>query len=80
MKEHKDEFIPFLDEEEPIDQYIEKISKNAEWGGNLEIFALSMALEANFCIYIHEQPCYVVKNWDKPKNNVMLTYHNERIL
>ena len=76
MKENKDEFSPFLEEDEPFDTYIEKISKDGEWGGNLEIYALSMALEANFYIYIHEQPCYVVKNWDNPKVNIMLTYHS----
>ena len=76
MKEKKEEFAPFLDEEQPIDEYIEKISKDGEWGGNLEIYALSMDLQANFYIYIFEQPIYVVKNWDEPKNNIMLTYHN----
>ena len=76
MKEKKEEFAPFLEEDQPIDEYIEKISKDGEWGGNLEIYALSMALHVNFYIYIYEQPIYVVKNWDDPKNNIMLTYHN----
>ena len=76
MKENKDAFIPFLEKEEPIDTYIEKISKDGEWGGNLEIYALSMALNANFYIYIHEQPMYVVKTVDDTKKNIMLTYHN----
>ena len=61
MKENKDTFAPFLDEGQPIDEYIEKISKSGEWGGNLEIYALSMALHVNFYIYIFEQPVYVVK-------------------
>lgn len=76
MKENKDTFIPFLEEEEPIDTYIEKISKDGEWGGNLEIYALSMALNANFYIYIYEQPMYVVKTVDETTNNIMMTYHN----
>ena len=76
MKENKDSFAPFLDEGQPIDEYIEKISKSGEWGGNLEIYALSMALHVNFYIYIFEQPVYVVKNWDDPKKDIMLTYHN----
>ena len=76
MKENKDAFIPFLEEEEPIDTYIEKISKDGEWGGNLEIYALSMALNANFYIYIHEQPIYIVKTVDETTNNIMMTYHN----
>ena len=74
--QNKDDFAPFLDEDEPFDNYIEKISKDGEWGGNLEIYALSMALEANFCIYIYNQPCYVIKNWEIPKYNIFLSYHN----
>ena len=76
MKDNKDVFIPFLEDEEPKDIYIEKISKNGEWRGNLEIYALSMALKSNFYIYIHEMPIYVIKNWDEPVKNIMLTYHN----
>ena len=74
--QNKDDFVPFLDEDEPFDNYIEKISKDGEWGGNLELYALSMALEANFCIYIYNQPCYVIKNWETPKYNIFLSYHN----
>ena len=76
MKENKDDFAPFIEDDEPLDKYIEKMSQNGEWGGNLEIYALSKALEANFYIYIHEHPMYVVKNFEKPKKNVMLTYHD----
>ena len=76
MKENKDTFQPFIEDDEPIDKYIERMSKNTEWGGNLEIYALSMLLEANFYIYIHEHPMYIVKNFEKPKKNVMLTYHD----
>ena len=76
MKENKDTFQPFIEDDEPIDKYIERMSKSSEWGGNLEIYALSMVLEANFYIYIHEHPMYIVKNFEKPKKNVMLTYHD----
>ena len=76
MKNNKEDFAPFLEEDQPIDEYIEKINKDGEWGGNLEIYALSKALHTNFYIYIYEQPLYIVKNWDNPKKNIMLTYHN----
>ena len=76
MKENKDEFAPFIEDDEPIDKYIDRMSENKEWGGNLEIYALSKILEANFYIYIHEHPMYAVKNFEKPKKNIMLTYHD----
>ena len=78
MKENKDTFAPFIEDDEPIDDYIERMSKNSEWGGNLEIYALSMLLEANFYIYIYEHPMYIVNNFEKPKKNIMLTYHDGR--
>ena len=76
MINNKEVFIPFLEDNTSIDEYIEKISKDGEWGGNLEIYALSMALEVNFCIYIPDKPCSVVKNWENPKKNIFLIYHN----
>ena len=76
MINNKEVFIPFLEDSTSIDEYIEKISKDGEWGGNLEIYALSMALEVNFCIYIPDKPCSVVKNWENPKKNIFLIYHN----
>ena len=76
MLQNINEFIPFLDEDEDANKYIEKMNKDGEWGGNLEIYALSKALKANFYIYIYKQPCYIVKNWDNPEKNIFLTYHN----
>jgi len=76
MKNNKEVFVPFLEDSISIDEYIEKISKDGEWGGNLEIYALSMALEVNFCIYIPDKPCSVVKNWENPKRNIFLIYHD----
>ena len=75
MKENKDDFAPFIEDDEPFDKYVERMSQNGEWGGNLEIYGLSKILEANFYIYILDQPMYIVKNFEKPKKNIMLTYH-----
>ena len=76
MINNKEDFVPFLEDSISIDEYIEKISKEGEWGGNLEIYALSMALEVNFCIYIPDKPSSVVKNWENPKKNIFLIYHD----
>ncbi len=76
MEEHKEEFQPFIEDDITIDDYIKSMKEDKEWGGNLEIYALSMALHANFYVYIHNHPMYVVKNFDDPKKNIMLTYHD----
>ena len=75
MKNNPDEFSPFIEDDEPFDKYLERMEEDGEWGGNLEIYALSKALNANFYIYIHKHPMYVVNNFEKPKKNILLTYH-----
>lgn len=77
IKDNKEFFAPFIEDDETIDQYIDRMSKNKEWGGNLEIHALSKALEVNFYIYKEEdKQMFIVKNFEKPKKNVSLTYHD----
>ena len=76
MSKNKDEFAPFIEDDETYDKYLERMGEDGEWGGNLEIYALSKALEANFYIYIHKHPMYIVKNFDKPKKNILMTYHD----
>ena len=76
MKDNKEEFQPFIEDDQTIDEYIEEMSKDKEWGGNLEIYSLSKALKVNFYIYIYQHPIYIVKNFDDPKYNIMLTYHD----
>ena len=39
IQSHADDFIPFL--EEPLDEYIVKIRDTAEWGGQLELMAIT---------------------------------------
>ena len=73
MIENKDEFAAFIEDDEPFDKYIDRMSKDSEWGGNLEIYALSKLLEANFYIYIYEHPMYVVKNFEKKKYNANIS-------
>jgi len=75
MKNNPDEFSPFIEDDETFDKYLERMEEDGEWGGNLEIYALSKALNANFYIYIHKHPMYVVNNFEKPKKNILLTYH-----
>ena len=76
MEENKKSFQPFIEDDQTIDEYINAMKEDKEWGGNLEIYALSMALHANFYVYIHNHPMYVVKSFDDPKKNIMLTYHD----
>ena len=45
ISEHPEDFLPFLDE--PLDEYTKKIRDTAEWGGQLELLALSKVYGVN---------------------------------
>ena len=51
IKEHPDDFIPFLFDEETmslknIDEYVNKLENTAMWGGDLEVLALSKVYDS----------------------------------
>ena len=48
IDQNSDEFVPFL--EEPLGQYLQKIRETGEWGGHLEILAISKAYDTNINI------------------------------
>lgn len=74
MTDNLEEFKPYIEDDETIDQYLDKMAKDGEWGGNLEIHALSKIYNVNFYIHIHEHPMYIVNNNTQPIKNIMLTY------
>jgi OTU domain-containing protein 6 len=51
MQTHQDDFEAFLPEDEPWPTYLASVRSNGVWGGQLEIRALSLALERP--IWVH---------------------------
>ena len=37
IEEHKEDFAPFIEDDETIDQYLADIVKDSTWGGQMEI-------------------------------------------
>lgn len=51
---NQDEFAPFCeytDDAPDFDSYVDRVRSSAEWGGHLEVRALSMALKRSIIIY-----------------------------
>jgi len=48
IEKHPDDFVPFL--EEDLDTYLEKIRDTGEWGGQIELMALSKAYRVKICV------------------------------
>jgi OTU domain-containing protein 6 len=62
-----------------FDQYVQKIRTTSEWGGQLEIQALSNALKIPIWIYSAEAP--VVKMGENYQESpIRLTYVNFKLL
>jgi len=59
MKHHPAMFEPFLPEGETLEQHLKKVLTPGEWGGELEIRALSLALRRQ--IWVHRVNSPVVK-------------------
>mmetsp|Transcript_5461 Transcript_5461/g.5598 ORF Transcript_5461/g.5598 Transcript_5461/m.5598 type:complete len:457 (+) Transcript_5461:1-1371(+) len=76
IEANKDFIKFFIEDDKPVDKYIEDMKKDGTWGGNIEIYSLSMSLKVNFFIHLYNRPLYIVKNLDTPSRNVFLSYHD----
>jgi hypothetical protein len=76
MVENQDHFKFFIEDDLTFEDYIKDMKKDGTWGGNLEIYALSMKFNVNFYIQIYNHPMYIVKNFPVPLRNVHLSYHD----
>ena len=76
MKKNPSQFKPFLDEDEPFDEYVEFVAQNKTWGGNLEIQAMSMRFKLNFIIHQKDAPNIEMKNFpSKDAKTVHISFH-----
>ncbi len=54
LKQHEEEFGAFIeltDSVKSFDEYVEQVRCSAEWGGHVELRALSMALRRSIYVY-----------------------------
>jgi OTU domain-containing protein 6 len=79
LQRHQDDFAPFCEYSDAVtsfDQYIDRVRNSADWGGHLELRALSIALERPMLIYQAQsaEPLLIESslNADKP---IRLSYH-----
>ena len=72
IRKHRDQFEAFL--EVPLDDYCDKLDTTAEWGGHLELQAISGALSVCIEVYSADQPVLKIgeENEGAP---LRLSYH-----
>jgi OTU-like cysteine protease len=77
MCANRDNFEPFIEDDVPFDRYVSRMSKNCEWGGNLEIQAASMRFHCNLSIHQLGEPQWRVMNWPEDEVPMLhLSYHD----
>ena len=53
IEERRDHFEPFMEDDEKFDAYIHRMSKDSEWGGNQELFAVCVCV----CACVRARAC-----------------------
>ena len=75
--EHRDEFEPFMEDDEPFDRYVNRMRRDAQWGGQLEITAIARKYGASITIHQLDMPRWQVLPDGKPAAEWALSYHDE---
>lgn len=74
MEEENDFFAAFVEDDEPWDEYIERMRRPGTWGGNLELQALSIITRCNIAVYQYGQACLRIDNHPKSARVINLAY------
>ena len=77
MKNNQDQFEPFVEDDEPFDDYIERMAEEGTWAGNLELQAASCELGVNIRVYQAGERPWTVKNFPEESAPLLhLSYHD----
>merc|ERR1719373_525706 len=77
MRTNRDEFEPFMTED--YDEYVDEMAQLQEWGGNMEIIAMSRAFQVNGIIPHETDPRYEILYTDQLSavGTIHISYHDE---
>lgn len=81
LQAHADDFSPFCEYTETapdFDAYVNQVRSSAEWGGHLELRALSMALSKQVHVYSAQSPTALIIGQDHVQDDetpIRLSYH-----
>jgi len=83
IKNNENTFSSFMDDRDDggFTRYIQKMSKSGEWGGHLELLALSQALFVKFCLITEtHDTIWVNMNQDDNVKVLYLAFHRSRVV
>lgn len=74
---NRESYEPFVEDDEPFDEYVAYMREDRSWGGNIELQALSIVCQVNIVIHVLEAPRWSVSNWPADSARAIhLGYHD----
>ncbi|CDW88215.1 UNKNOWN [Stylonychia lemnae] len=64
IEQNKEQYAPFIEDDETIDQYLEDMNKESTWGGQLELQALSLLYKFNYIVHQVDNPSMAFSSFD----------------
>ena len=75
FRENQEQFEPFL-ADETYQEFLVRMKKDGEWGGQIELMAFSQMLRANIIIHQIDQPRWEISYPFGADRDIQLSYHN----
>uniref|UniRef100_A0A0D9ZS80 OTU domain-containing protein n=1 Tax=Oryza glumipatula TaxID=40148 RepID=A0A0D9ZS80_9ORYZ len=77
IKEHRVDFEPFIEDEEPFEKYCDSMLEDGTWAGHMELQASSILTRKNICIHMLNSPRWYIRNFSDREATSMihLSYH-----
>jgi len=72
---NRQDFEPFIEDDEPFDAYLTRMRRNATWGGHLEIQACTMLYQVNITIHQLNQPRWDLSFPGHSMKTIHFSYH-----
>ncbi|KAJ8530909.1 hypothetical protein K7X08_023790 [Anisodus acutangulus] len=77
IRNSRDTFEPFIEDDVPFDEYCESMEKDGTWAGHMELQAASLVTHTNICIHRHMSPRWYIQNFDNHESRMLhLSYHD----
>ena len=75
LTKHNEEFSPFAEIETTYEKYMENVALSSEWGGHLELRALTMGLKRPIVVYSADAPPLVMREEFQDEEEIRLSFY-----
>lgn len=77
VEAHREDFEPFVEDDEDFDEYLARMRSDAEWGGNFELAAVVRCFGVHVIVHQLEAPRYQLTNHEKSGvRTIHISYHD----